>query len=120
MAARPGRAGLPALTAASGSTALAIVFIAPRQQALLVLIHEFLAPAFSWHRAVLNNALGDLLTALPFLIAVYCLRRAHAAHHADTFSDCAHRNSIKGYCLKRLPHRAIGANRNRTFTALIA
>ncbi len=59
----------------------AIVFIGTRQHALLMLMHEFSHRQFSrWHPG-LNDALGDLFTALPLFITIHGFRRNHLQHH---------------------------------------
>jgi len=63
---------------------LAIAFIAARQHALLVLMHEFTHRQFSHTRPILNDALGDFLTALPFMVTIYGFRRDHFQHHRAT------------------------------------
>jgi fatty acid desaturase len=67
-----------------GATVLAVLFIATRQHALLVLMHEFSHRNFSRGRPGLNDTLGDFLTALPFFVTVHGFRRDHSAHHAHT------------------------------------
>lgn len=69
------------------ATLLAVLFIATRQHALLVLMHEFSHRQFSRTRPGLNDTLGDFLTALPFFVTVHGFRRDHAAHHAHTSTD---------------------------------
>jgi fatty acid desaturase len=66
------------------ATLAAVVLIGTRQHALLVLMHEFSHRQFSRTRPVLNDTLGDLLTALPLLITVHGFRRDHWQHHAHT------------------------------------
>jgi len=63
---------------------LAIAFIATRQHGLLSLMHEFTHRQFSRTNEALNDTLGDLFTALPFMITVYGFRRDHLAHHRNT------------------------------------
>ena len=63
---------------------LAIVFIATRQHALLILMHEFTHRQFSRTRPVLNDVLGDFLTALPFMLTIHGYRRDHLQHHRAT------------------------------------
>lgn len=60
---------------------LVIIFIATRQHALLMLMHEFAHRQLSRTRPLLNDTLGDVLTALPFLITVQGFRRNHLQHH---------------------------------------
>ena len=60
---------------------LAILFIGTRQHALLMLMHEFSHRQFSRTRPVLNDTLGDVFTALPFLITLHGFRRNHLRHH---------------------------------------
>ncbi|WP_260958562.1 fatty acid desaturase family protein [Pseudomonas citri] len=69
------------------ATLLAILFIGTRQHALLILMHEFSHRQFSRTRPVLNDTLGDLLTALPFTITLFGFRRDHTAHHLHTATD---------------------------------
>lgn len=68
-------------------SALAIAFIATRQHALLILMHEFTHRQFSRTRPVLNDVLGDFLTALPFMLTIYGYRRDHLQHHRATSTD---------------------------------
>jgi fatty acid desaturase len=65
-------------------TVLAVAFIATRQHALAILIHEFSHRNFSRNWPRLNDALGDFLTALPFFATVHGFRRDHAPHHSHT------------------------------------
>lgn len=69
------------------ATVLAVVLIGARQHALLILMHEFSHRQFSRTRPVLNDTLGDLLTALPFTITLFGFRRDHAAHHLHTATE---------------------------------
>lgn len=66
---------------------LAIAFIATRQHALLILMHEFTHRQFSRTRPVLNDVLGDFLTALPFMLTIYGYRRDHLQHHRATSTN---------------------------------
>lgn len=66
---------------------LVIAFIATRQHALLILMHEFTHRQFSRTRPVLNDVLGDFLTALPFMLTIYGYRRDHLQHHRATSTD---------------------------------
>ncbi len=59
---------------------LAIVLIAARQHALLVLMHEGAHRSISRHRG-LNDTLSDLLCGAPLLVSTRSYRRAHLAHH---------------------------------------
>lgn len=68
-------------------SALAIFFIATRQHALLILMHEFTHRQFSRTRPVLNDVLGDFLTALPFMVTIYGYRRDHLQHHRATSTN---------------------------------
>ncbi|MFC6690534.1 hypothetical protein ACFQD2_05070 [Pseudomonas lini] len=52
------------------ASVLAVVFIGTRQHALLILMHEFSHRQFSRTRPMLNDTLGDLLTAIPFTITI--------------------------------------------------
>ena len=63
---------------------LAIVFVATRQHALLVFMHEFAHRQFSRTRPVLNDVIGDFLTALPMMVTVHGFRRDHFQHHRAT------------------------------------
>ena len=63
------------------ATLAAVAFIGTRQHALLMLMHEFSHRQFSRTRPGLNDALGDLLTAIPFFITIHGFRRNHLAHH---------------------------------------
>jgi len=65
-------------------TIAAIAFIATRQHALLMLMHEFSHRQFSRTRAGLNDALGDFLTAIPLFITIHGFRRDHLQHHRVT------------------------------------
>ncbi|SEE65211.1 fatty acid desaturase family protein [Pseudomonas kilonensis] len=82
-----GAATLAIQTQTIFASLLAIVFIATRQHALLILMHEFSHRQFSRTRPVLNDTLGDFLTALPFTITLFGFRRDHAAHHRHTATD---------------------------------
>ena len=63
---------------------VAIVFIATRQHALLVFMHEFAHRQFSRTRPVLNDVIGDFLTALPMMVTVHGFRRDHFLHPRAT------------------------------------
>ncbi len=65
----------------------AIVFIGTRQHALLILMHEFSHRQFSRLRPGLNDAIGDFLTALPFLISIHGFRDDHLKHHRAPSTD---------------------------------
>jgi len=65
----------------------AIVFIATRQHALLIMMHEFSHRQFSRTRPVLNDAIGDFLTALPLLISIHGFRAEHLLHHRAPSTD---------------------------------
>lgn len=69
---------------AAWCSVLAIAFIATRQHALLVLMHEFTHWQFSRTRPALNDTLGDFLTALPFMVTIHGFRRDHFQHHRAT------------------------------------
>ncbi len=69
------------------ASVLAVVFIGTRQHALLILMHEFSHRQFSRTRPMLNDTLGDLLTAIPFTITIFGFRRDHTAHHRHTATD---------------------------------
>jgi fatty acid desaturase len=58
-----------------------IVFVGTRQHALLVLMHEFSHRQFSRTRLLWNDLLGDVFTALPFMITLHGFRRDHLKHH---------------------------------------
>jgi len=58
----------------------AVVVIAARQHALLVLMHEGAHRTVSRNRA-LNDVLSDLLCGAPLLVSTRTYRRAHLAHH---------------------------------------
>jgi len=62
-------------------TIVAVGFIATRQNALLMLMHEFSHRQFSRTRIGLNDALGDFLTAIPLFITIHGFRRDHLRHH---------------------------------------
>lgn len=64
-----------------GLSVLAIVFIGTRQNALLMLMHEFSHRQFSRTNVLLNDGVGDVLTAWPFLITLHGFRRNHLKHH---------------------------------------
>ena len=59
---------------------LAIVIIAARQHALLVLMHEGAHRSISKDRN-LNDVLSDLLCGAPLLVGTRSYRKAHLAHH---------------------------------------
>lgn len=82
-----GAAGLAIQAESIFATVLAVVLIGTRQHALLILMHEFSHRQFSRTRPVLNDTLGDLLTALPFTITLFGFRRDHAAHHLHTATE---------------------------------
>ena len=63
------------------ATVAAVALIGTRQHALLMLMHEFSHRQFSRTSSGLNDALGDLLTAIPFFITIHGFRRNHLAHH---------------------------------------
>ncbi|WGO96164.1 fatty acid desaturase family protein [Pseudomonas viciae] len=91
------------------ASVLAVVFIATRQHALLILMHEFSHRQFSRTRPELNDTLGDFLTALPFTITLFGFRRDHAAHHRHTATDHdPNWVSCKGQDRFRFPKSAIG------------
>lgn len=69
------------------ATAAAIMFIGTRQHALLVLMHEFSHRQLSRRRPRLNDAVGDILTAIPFMITLHGFRRDHQAHHQHTSTE---------------------------------
>ncbi len=69
------------------SRVIAVVFIGTRQNALLMLMHEFSHRQFSRTRTVLNDAVGDVLTAIPFGVTIHGFRRDHQAHHANTSTE---------------------------------
>lgn len=70
---------------------LCMMLIATRQHALMVLMHEYSHFQFSRERAWLNDLIGDVLTAFPFLITIHGFRRSHLRHHrASTSADDAH------------------------------
>ncbi len=62
-------------------TLAAIAFIATRQNALLMLMHEFAHRKFSRTRPGLNDALGDFLAAIPLFVTIHGFRRDHLQHH---------------------------------------
>lgn len=64
-----------------------MLLIATRQNALLVLMHEYSHFQFSRRHPWLNDLLGDLLTAFPFFISVHGFRRNHLAHHRAPGTD---------------------------------
>jgi fatty acid desaturase len=64
-----------------------ILFIGTRQHALLILMHEFTHRQFSRKRKVLNDIVGDIFTALPFLITIFGYRRDHFQHHRTTSTN---------------------------------
>lgn len=64
-----------------------MLLIATRQNALLVLMHEYSHYQFSRRHRWLNDLLGDLLTAFPFFISVHGFRRNHLAHHRAAGGD---------------------------------
>jgi fatty acid desaturase len=66
---------------------IAIIFVGTRQHALLALMHDFSHRQFSRTRVVLNDTLGDVFTALPFLITVHGFRRDHLQHHHYTSTE---------------------------------
>ncbi len=66
---------------------IVIVFVATRQHALLALMHDFSHRQFSRTRSVWNDTLGDIFTALPFLITIYGFRRDHLQHHQHTSTE---------------------------------
>lgn len=66
------------------ATVPAILFIGTRQHALLTLMHEFAHRQFSRTRPAWNDSLGDVFTALPFLITIHGYRRDHFQHHRAT------------------------------------
>src|SRR5579872_6323472 len=80
-------AGLAIYADTIWATLLAVVFIGTRQHALLILMHEFSHRQFSRTRPVLNDTLGDFLTAIPFTITIFGFRRDHAAHHLHTATE---------------------------------
>ena len=60
----------------------AIVLIAARQHALLVLMHEGAHRSIS-RNSKLNDLLSDLLCGAPLLVSTRSYRRAHLAHHQN-------------------------------------
>lgn len=64
-----------------------IVLIATRQHALLALMHEYAHHQLSRKWSLLNDIVGDVLTALPFLITVHGFRRNHMPHHRHASTD---------------------------------
>jgi fatty acid desaturase len=64
-----------------------MLLIATRQHALLALMHEYAHHQLSRRRAGLNDAVGDLFTALPFFITIHGFRRNHLAHHRHVGTD---------------------------------
>ncbi|WP_136417215.1 MULTISPECIES: fatty acid desaturase family protein [Oxalobacteraceae] len=80
------------ITAAAwlSNTAISIVcimLIATRQHALLVLMHEYSHYQFSRKRPLLNDLVGDVFTAFPFLITIHGFRRNHMPHHRHASTD---------------------------------
>lgn len=69
------------------ATAAAVVLIGSRQHALLILMHEFSHRQFDRRRPTVNDALGDVLTALPFFVTIHGFRRDHWAHHRHTGTE---------------------------------
>lgn len=65
---------------------IAIVLIAARQHALLVLMHEGAHRSISRNRA-LNDLLSDLLCGAPLLVSTRSYREAHLAHHQHLNSE---------------------------------
>jgi len=61
-------------------TVLAVLLIATRQHALLVLMHDAAHSLIS-RRRWLNDALGNLLLALPLMLSVARYRHHHLLHH---------------------------------------
>lgn len=80
-------AGLAMYAGTIWASVLAVVFIGTRQHALLILMHEFSHRQFSRTRPMLNDTLGDFLTAIPFTITIFGFRRDHTAHHRHTATD---------------------------------
>lgn len=68
-------------------TIVCITLIATRQHALLVLMHEYSHYQFSRKRPLLNDLVGDVLTAFPFLITIHGFRRNHMPHHRYASTD---------------------------------
>lgn len=74
-----------------------MLLIATRQHALLVLMHEYSHYRFSRKHALLNDIIGDVLTAFPFFITIHGFRRNHLTHHryASTPDDPDWISSLK-------------------------
>lgn len=72
--------GLPGTAGLALVYATAVVLIAARQHALLVLMHEGAHRTVSRNRA-LNDTLSDLLCGAPMLISTRSYREAHLQHH---------------------------------------
>lgn len=66
---------------------LCMLLIATRQHALLALMHEYSHYQLSRKHAWLNDLLGDILTAFPFLITTHGFRRDHMPHHRHVSTD---------------------------------
>lgn len=82
--------GLIAVATGSSNAVVSIacvLLIATRQHALLVLMHEYSHYQFSRKHAWLNDLVGDVLTAFPFLITIHGFRRNHMPHHRYASTD---------------------------------
>lgn len=80
------------IAAASWSSDIAVsivcmLLIASRQHALLALMHEYSHYQLSRKHAWLNDLVGDVFTAFPFLITVHGFRRNHMPHHRHVSTD---------------------------------
>jgi len=87
---------------------LCIVWIATRQHAMGVLLHEAVHTRLS-HSKMINDFIGEWLLAWPLQISLWGYRRQHFLHHRmvgeDNDPDCSRMRGVEKYTFPKSPRQ---------------